>query len=271
MHADVYRVRARPAGTLALLLLTSVTFCAQQASSPAFDVFTVKPHAASDGHMDWYDGKESFRANNVTLLSFLANAWGLRQDQVAGAPAWLEELHWDMAGKVTDADAAAVQQLSREQMRAMRQQFLRDRFHLRAHLETRTGPVYDMTVAKGGTRLQTLAPGVDGTPPKRGGFSMRSTGGALTLKAEGVPMDMLVRSVAGSLHRSVVDRTQLPTGALYAFTLRYAQETGLGASSETDALPLREAMEDQLGLHLEPARGPVETLVIDAVEKPAEN
>ena len=94
--------------------------------------------------MDWYDGKDSFRASNVTLLSFLANAWDLRPDQVAGAPAWVEELHWDMAGKVTDADAAVVQQLSREQMGTMRQQFLRDRFHLRAHLETRTGSVYDI-------------------------------------------------------------------------------------------------------------------------------
>ena len=47
--------------------------------------------------MDWYDGKDSFRANNVTLLNFVANAWDLRPDQVAGAPSWVEELHWVIA------------------------------------------------------------------------------------------------------------------------------------------------------------------------------
>lgn len=261
---------ARTAGLLTALLSATLTAPAQ-APVPAFDVSTVRPHAEGDGRMDWYDGKDSFRANNVTLLNFVANAWDLRPDQVADAPAWVETLHWDMAGKVTEADVAAVQQLSRPQMEAMRQQFLQTRFHLRAHLETRTGPVYEMAPARGGVKMQALLPAADGTPPKRGGFTMRIVDGAVVLQARGVGLDMLVHTVAGNLHRSVVDKTQLPTGALYAFTLRYAQDTGLGASAQTDALPLREALEDQLGLHLEPTRGPMETLVIDAVDKPAEN
>jgi len=237
-----------------------------------YDVTTVKPHAPGDSKLDWRSSTDSFAANNVDLRSFIASAWDVRPDQVAGGPSWIGDEHWDMMGKVTEADPAAIQKLSKADVLSMQQKFLSDRFHLRIHLETRTNAVYDMVPIKGGIKLQPLGAGADGTLPKRLGISTRnSEDGGVTLLGRGVGISGLIRNVASNLHRTVIDKTGLPNDALFDFTLHFAPDAGMGASVQTDALPMREALEQQLGLHMESARGPVQVVVIDSIDKPTPN
>jgi len=90
----------------------------------------------------------------------------------------------------------------------------------------------------------------------------------------GLTMTSLVSRLSYVVHRTVINRTEL-TGA-YDFTLKYAspeqRDSGKPDNGETDQVPsIFTALEEQLGLKLQPTKGPVDTLVIDHVEKPIEN
>ena len=92
--------------------------------------------------------------------------------------------------------------------------------------------------------------------------------------AEGIGITSLVSNLAYVVDRTVIDETDL-TGT-YDFTMKYAVEDDhAGAkpdSGTTDPLPsIFTALEEQLGLKLKSTKGPVDTLVIDHIEKPSEN
>ena len=69
--------------------------------------------------------------------------------------------------------------------------------------------------------------------------------------------------------RVVVDRTGLI--GFFDFDLSWTPNLAPGATTRDDSGSLFTALEEQLGLKLEPIRGSVEVLVIDHVEKPTPN
>src|SRR6185436_17718897 len=83
------------------------------------------------------------------------------QIQVIGGPNWIDSDRYDINAKA-DCNGGA---LSREQSQLMIQSMLEDRFQLKAHLETRELPVYNLVVAKDGPKLK---PSADQTPPAIG-------------------------------------------------------------------------------------------------------
>jgi len=152
-----------------------------------------------------------------------------------------------------------------------------DRFHLEAQIETRQLPIYALVVAKGGARLPentdkqfsvtNLSNGkVRATGQVKWGFS-KTTMGVFAAQLSGV--------VASSeLGRQVIDKTGL-TGE-YDFVLKWLLSTNemrptSGSDGGTGGPSIFNALQDQLGLKLQPDRGPVEVIVIDRVEKPSGN
>ena len=94
------------------------------------------------------------------------------------------------------------------------------------------------------------------------------------LEGQGIAISGLINTLARNLERTVIDKTGLT--AKYDFTLTWTPDTGpagqaTGASSDSNAPDLFTAIQEQLGLKLVASRGPVDTLVIDSVEKPTEN
>jgi uncharacterized protein (TIGR03435 family) len=93
------------------------------------------------------------------------------------------------------------------------------------------------------------------------------------MTAQAVPISNLVGILSMQLHRQVIDKTGL-TGK-YDFTLKFATENphedSASAAEPETAPPLITAVQEQLGLKLEPAKGPVDTIVVDHVEQPSEN
>jgi uncharacterized protein (TIGR03435 family) len=95
----------------------------------------------------------------------------------------------------------------------------------------------------------------------------------------GMPMISLARSLSSLVGRTVVDKTGLTGG--YDFELTYAPEGLGGLPVPPNGVPLHEgapnaptiftALQEQLGLKLDPRRATVDVLVIDSIEKPAEN
>ncbi len=176
-----------------------------------------------------------------------------------------------------NASANGLKALSRDQrratMHAMFQQLLADRFKLAVHWEMREFPVYALVAAKKGSILHETKnpPGDTGTSSGDGNFSGK--GLTLTEFAE-----TLTQELSRELGRVVIDKTGIQ--GRYDITLSWTPETNADcAGSSTDSTaPSPEtgpsiftALQEQVGLKLESARGPVEVLVIDHVEMPTEN
>lgn len=145
----------------------------------------------------------------------------------------------------------------------MLQAMLEDRFKLKLRRESREVACYDLVVAKGGPKFKGKS-----DPAARPGLVTRAEPGAVHLQADKVTMARLAQQLAFGAGRPVVDKTGL--AAEYQFTLVYAPDNSPGAV-DGSAATLFTALQEQLGLRLEPSRTMQEALLIEAAEKPSEN
>jgi uncharacterized protein (TIGR03435 family) len=169
---------------------------------------------------------------------------------------------YDVRAKVADADVPAWGRLSNGSKQMALQALLAERFHLVARRVMKEGKVYELVVAKGGPKFKgSLPPETDPSAPP-------SQMGAQFL-GHNTTMGQFASSLSNlGVSRPAVDKTGL-TG-MYEFRFRLdpnssPQDPGPSDSSIIDAL------REQLGLDLKPSTGPVESLVIDHIERPAEN
>ena len=239
------------------------------APRPVFDVTTIRPSSTgvSGSHSHMRDGL--FTGTNVRILDLILDeAYGIPEAQVAGAPKWMSSDRFDIQAKVDSATAAQLKSLppaqSRQLVQALFQQLLADRFQLKTHWETRELPIYALVVAKGGSRL---------TPSQKTGASTQSSNAEFS--ATGVTLPDLAASMTQVLSRElgrvIVDRTGLQ--GRFDAALKWSPDNA--APPPADAVdtppPLFTAIQEQLGLKLESAKGPVQVLVIDQVERPSHN
>ena len=206
----------------------------------------------------------------------LVNAYLLNDDQLINEPEWAKSERFDIQGKVTGPDATLLARFTPDQRRmAFFEQVLKERFGLVAHHETRELPEYALTPAKGGVKLEDGKPDPHASrdmKPNAGWFRTGSTpGGVKRVEFSGVPVVRLLQILSSEAGRTVVDKSGL-TGK-YNFTLSWRPALEQAAADEAgDSAPdLFTAIQEQLGLKLEPIRGPVDVLVIDHIERPTEN
>jgi len=121
--------------------------------------------------------------------------------------------------------------------------------------------MYALVVAKGGPRMK---PSTDTT----GCYSVRGSERGMRMEARCGTMDQLARQLTYTAGRHVEDKTGLP-GA-YVFTLEWWQANSAPPPG-IDLPSMFDAVQEQLGLKLEPTRGPLEKLIVDHAEKPTEN
>lgn len=220
-----------------------------------------------------------------------------RRIQVLGGPGWLDTDLYEISAKA--AGGAPFDQMAGPMLRAL----LEDRFQVKAHKEPREVPVYTLTVAKSGLKLQASKPGtctpIDmnnlprsatrrGDPaPKSCGFgTMRGKDGLLTADWYGVTMaEFAGRMLESNVDRPILDRTGL-TGR-FDIHLEFARDNAMSGpirlnGADGPGLPpspadtttgpsIFTALREQLGLKLSADKGPVDVLVIDHVEKPSAN
>jgi uncharacterized protein (TIGR03435 family) len=178
---------------------------------------------------------------------------------------------------------------------------LADRFKLKAHMETRELPIYALTVARGDGRLgpDLRPPSVDcpalraqraaaakAAGPSAGqtvvmsagqmtecGLSMApAPGGGMAFKAQGMTVESFARAVQTFVDRPVFDRSGLK--GEYDIEVSFMPERFGPVRSDqasSDVPSIFTALQERLGLKLEATRGPLEVLVIDSVERPAED
>jgi uncharacterized protein (TIGR03435 family) len=192
-----------------------------------------------------------------TLLDLITTAYGVKYEQVSGGPGWVDSDHYDI-----DAKAEGEGTLTKEQARQMLQTLLAERFQLKIHRETKEVPVYALVVGRNGPKLKETSADAPGNNFVRG------SGAGLHMEATRGTMEQLARQLSNTAGRPVVDKTGL-TG-YYAYTLDWIPASRT-PEPDSDTPSMLTAIQEQLGLKLERARGPIEMLLVDHAEKPSEN
>ena len=238
---------------------------------PSLDVISVKPNKIGAGmSMGDFDG--GVIGTNVSVHQMLTQGYHLNDNQLINEPDWAKSERFDVKGKVADADAEAARKLSWDQKRVFFQQVLKERFGLVAHRETRELPEYALTPAKGGVKLVDGKADPNVSPDMRsGGFRTNMRGGVKKIDCAGMPIDLLVQFLSNETGRTVVNKVGLD--GKYSYTLSWRPAMAQAATDDAgDSTPdLFTAVQEQLGLKLEPVKGPVDVLVIDHLERPAAN
>jgi uncharacterized protein (TIGR03435 family) len=235
-------------------------------ASIGFEVASIKSHPP-DGttNAGWGFTGDSFSATNLTVRTMLIFAYDLKTDsQVQGLPKWGDTDHWDIAARINDEDAQALRKLNWQQhtseIQSLLKNLLAQRFQLRIHHETRELPIYELIVAKSGLKAIASENSVQRSGASSG--DGRFDGGNINVAALASAL-----SSSDDVSRIVVDKTGL-TGR-YDMRLRW---TPASKQESADSGPsIFTALEEQLGLKLVPAKGPVDTVVIDHVERPSAN
>jgi bla regulator protein blaR1 len=272
---------------------------------PSYEVATIKPDQDGPPASSLAKNIRRFTGTAKDLIEGAYNIPYGAGDRVVGGPGWITSEHYVIEGKVPDDVMAKMQKEADNRMQnsLMKQSLLADRFKLKVHFEMRELPVYALVVAKGGSRVKPADANASATPlyfPPSGGAAdpaQRSihyantfgpnhrlvvTGGAqgvLEMKAEGMRMDNVAQSLEEAVEdlggRTIVNKTGLD--GQYDFALKWAPQQGASAptadtaAAESDAPSIFTALEEQLGLKLVPAKGMVEVVVIDSIERPSEN
>jgi uncharacterized protein (TIGR03435 family) len=250
---------------------TAVPDPCSSAPQAAFDIATVKPSDAPGGGFALRGTEDTVSASGTVfrMIQFLCD---LRDFQITGGPDWVSTANWEITAKVdhpvpnwSDLHSDARFGIQRQRLQAV----LAQRLALRCHFETRDLPVYNLVLAKGGSKLK---PTPSGAPAK---VSMNShyQGNQSRFEATGLEPASLVALISQTLGRTVIDKTGL-TG-LYDLTLTWTSDSTVESPASADASSssptIFTALGEQLGLKLESAKGPVKILVIDHIEKPSEN
>jgi uncharacterized protein (TIGR03435 family) len=272
-----------------LPLLSALTGDSQSLSNgkPSFDVASIKPNNSGSLAIREVGGR--FTATNITLNQLVVYAYFPRnkpflESQLVGGPSWGSSDRFDIEAKL-EGDGRSI---TNDQMQVMVQTLLEDRFRLRVHTETRESPIYELVVVKAGKMQPSAGDGplpewartppgpAMAAPPLVPGRTMISIDpSGATITGIKVSISNFVANLEGQLERHVVDKTGLK--GLYDIHLPFnpddlAAGVTAGPQSTRAELPsIFAALQDQLGLKLNPVKGSVDVVVIDSAVRPTPN
>jgi uncharacterized protein (TIGR03435 family) len=241
----------------ASLLATSVL--GQTAESPpAFEVASVK---LNTGGAPYYnDSSTQMDMRGTTLGILISRAYQAKSWSLSG-PDWLNSVKLDVIAKLP-ASMAGLSFADRYRLsNVMLQGLLAERFKLKVHHEEKVVPGYDLVVANGGPKLRHAV-----TDQARGEVMLGS------ITTHSAPIFQIVTAVAGTLRSPVHDMTGLSGN--YEFTLKWTpDDTAPVGADNTSTTPgdrppsIFTALQEQLGLKLEPRKFPTDVVVVDHVER----
>ena len=277
--------RIHRAGVLAIGISLSLTLLVAQAevhlrevpasfAEDRFSVISVKENRSGDPRVSLDGGvRGHYSATNVPAVLLLRAAHRVQPTQIIGLPGWATADRWDVAATIPEGPPTGDRQM------ALLRNMLKDRFNLAFHVETRELPVYALVVARGGPKPGLRRSTIDcdaffagrvAAPPgaRPCGLSIEP---GMRMVSTGQQVPGFAGPLASFTDRLIVDRTGLKD--TYEFELRWTPEAGPGipGPADPDTPGLFTALEEQLGLRLEPARAQVEVMVIDRFERPTEN
>jgi uncharacterized protein (TIGR03435 family) len=255
-------MKARLVATVAVTVALAIARLWSQSpqQKPSFDVVSIKPSPPlGNGPIRIGGGTQGdrFTMNSATLRMLLQMAYQSAGStpltgrlEIIGGPGWMDSDRYDVQAK---ADCSGGK-IPRETLQLMMRSLLEDRFHLKAHLETRELPIYNLVAAKDGPKIKRSAdqtpppfaavplgpcepvaanppppfpggrgnPFAPGTPPPRGATMMMMGPNGMTLRATATRLATMVGLLQQQLGRRVVDKTGLE--GLFDFEMTFSQE-----------------------------------------------
>jgi uncharacterized protein (TIGR03435 family) len=243
---------------------------------PEFEVASVKT-SSPDSHLniDFAAGGR-LAVTHATLRFLIKVAWDLSDDQILGGPAWLSSSRFDVEGKPSTSlggDPASMTEGERgifhEQVRLRLQRLLTERFHLEFRSESKPMPVFALVVSRNGPKLKRSV--AAGEPELNFGHGI--------LQAKRVDMATLARFLAeGQVGRPVTDATALTDK--FDFRLEWSPDPSLNPVSpdltnpqaiDTGGASIFTALQQQLGLRLDPRTSPANCMIVTRAELPTRN
>jgi uncharacterized protein (TIGR03435 family) len=240
-----------------------------QAQSPAqapgrlaeFEIASIKLNKTNE-RMYYGMRNDRVTVRNMPVKGLIQIAYGKRDFQITGGPAWITSECYDVAAKAERPVRA-----SHDMLKSL----LASRFHLKPHSETKETSICSLVVARGGHKMKLSA---DQTEPEKGGPKELGPG---RLVGDGIPMYVIINLLSNMLGRAVINNTGL-TGKYDVKLLPVSDSLQLPTDpadplTQADVLNLAiiEAVEQQLGLKIESIKAPEEVLVIDHIERPSAN
>ena len=242
-------------------------------STPIYFSASVKPSDVPNGdnlsQMMFNLGNGHFVARGVTLQRLIEMAYQVPPAQISGPH--------DLLNRKFDVDAELapqyVQQMSEHkggEDQVLLKSILANQFKLATRFEARTLPASDLVIGDSGAKLQ----------PAGEGQMRRMRLGPDELSSTGAPLDLLTAQLSARLGRPVVDKTGLK--GIYSFDLHWTPDASEAQNLRQSGEPvapepaadqngpsLTNALEEQLGLKLQPNTEPVQVLVIEHAELPS--
>lgn len=213
------------------------------------------------------------------MSDVIASAYAMSPTETFGLPEWASSELYDIVAQ------GLVNPASREQRQVMKRALLADRLRLRVHYEMREQPSFDLVKTRADGRLgpgmtpydtdcpsvaaaenEAIDDGVRISTPSASQCNMRVSATGL---AGEMPTFLLARLLRPAAGRIVVDKTGLT--ATYRVRLEFEPSGALRANAVDTAPSVFVALQEQLGLKLEPSRTQVQVLVIDGIDRPTEN
>jgi uncharacterized protein (TIGR03435 family) len=245
-----------------LHLILAVALAAQAAAPvKTFDAVSIRKREGGVGGTT-IRPQGGFMAPNLPIRALITMAYDLRYIQLVGGPDWIRTDRYDIFARAEGNPPMA-------ELRPMLQAMLGERFQLKAHRETREVQGYRLVVAQPGRlgpKLQVGAPCSQGAARPNGPCGISDNGGALIVR--GAAITTVLGTLEGAAGGPVTDVTGL--SGIYDLELRWSA-LGPGESAASDAPNLFTALQEQLGLRLEPAKVQLDVLVVDSIERPSEN
>jgi uncharacterized protein (TIGR03435 family) len=250
-------------GFAAVVLILQGPLCRAQAPGqlPEFEVASIKPNQTNE--RTYYGLRNAtLTVRNMTAMGLMQIAYGKREFQVTGGPAWITSQGFDI-----DAKAERPARATQDMLKSL----LASRFRLKLRRETKETPVYSLVIARGGLKMKLSA---DQTEPEKGGPRELGPG---RIVGQGIPLYVIANLLSNMLGRAVLNNTGL-TGK-YDINLQPLPDSQQLQTGPEDPLTqadvvnraLVEAVERQLGLKMESMKAPQEVLVIERIERPAAN
>lgn len=227
----------------------------------SFEVAAVKP-ADPDARVhsvDCHDpsspisaaGRGRCSVHSVSLKTMIRYAYGFEEAYVRGGPAWMATEAYSVEAKAEDPLTSTAD------LKRMLQSLLAERFKLQLHFITQESTGYSLMIGKGPAKLKP------GDPTAGEGGVHSALPPTETFRAKNTTLDTLARVLSRILSAPVQNRTGLSE--------KYAIDLSWAANDESPGPTLSTALQDQLGLKLEPTKIPVRVIVIDHAEKPTPN
>lgn len=249
---------------IAILFFASATGAAQ-----SFETASIKPVA------DISTCRQSMiqpmlggglRVECMPLKALITWAYSIQDYQLSGGPGWLTSVDWNIMARSESAAPAdslrpedlpeAQRKIWMDDVRQRLRSLLAERFQLKLRHDSKEQTIYSLTITKSGPRMKEV---------DHAGMIRR---GKAQIVSTGTTMALLCSYLGIALGRPVTDRTGLTSH--YAFEMNWTPD-GIEPVEGAAAPSLMTALQEQLGLRLEAAKGPVEMLFIENIEKALEN